>query len=258
MVDQVFGDGKINPDSPKGRAFGNEINLVMGEMNDKLNNMNPNTQKWLTRALLAPGFTEAKYTVIGHALSKGKNSAGNFARSAVIGKSIIIGTLATLGTVLATGNFPNLHQLLLNYTTNPSSQTNLKNKKGQKLDIGFPKTFIDEPLSLLQDPGAYVRSRFAPALTDIYEAAPPSVLGTGKNYYGAPTVNPKSKTPAWLQTINSTAVNDMPIGLQNLINYSSGSQTGAQSAIGIGGLSTHVHPKTVAPVGASSNPFNPR
>ena len=254
LVNQVFGDGKIDPLSPKGRAFGNEINLIMGQMNGKLMNINPNTQRWLTRALLAPGFTESKYAVLGQAFTKGKEDAGNFARSTVIGKSIVMGTIATLGTLLATGKFPNLHQLLLNYTVNPSSQTNIKNNKGQYKDIGFPKTYIDEPLSALQDPGQYIRNRFAPALTDIYESLPPSVLGTGKNYLGVPTVNPKSKTPAALQTIGNLFLNSMPIGVQDAAKYASGKTTGAEAARGVAGLSTHLRPKQ--PANISTSRFN--
>ena len=250
LVDQVFGDGKIDPESPKGRAYGKEINLIMGEMNTRLQNINPNTQKWLSRALLAPGFTESKYTVLGHALTQGsKEQAGNFARTAVIGKSLLIGLMATLGTLLATGKFPSLHQTLLNFTTNPSSQTNIRNSKGQLKDIGFPKTFIDEPLGMLQDPGSYIRSRFAPALTDIYESLPPSVLGTGKNYYGAPTVNPNSKVPAVVQTLKNVGISNLPIGLQSLINFETRDKAGKreqgplETALQIGGLSTHIRPK---------------
>jgi len=244
LVDQVFGSGKVAPESVKGQELGKEINLIMGELNDKTMNINPNTEKWLSRALLAPQFTTSKYKVIGDAATQwGKEDAGSLARKAVIGKSVVVGTLATIGTLLATGKFPNLHQILLNYTTNPSSQTNLKNAKGKPLDVGYPKTFVDEPLGMVQDPGQYLRSRLAPALSDVYEAAPPSVIGTGKNYYGAPIYNPKSKVPWLTQEVGNTVANDLPIGAQNIINQARGSQTGAQTLIGVGGLSTHVRPK---------------
>ena len=246
LGDQVVGDlvkKGIPLDSPTARAYGNEVNLIMGEMNGRISNINPNTQKWLTRALLAPGFTESKYAVLAHSLTRGKASAGNFARTAVIGKSLVIGTLATLGTLLATGKFPNLHQLLLNYSVNPSSQTNIRNPKGQLKDVGFPKTYIDEPLGMIQDPGSYFRARFAPALTNIYESLPPSVLGTGKNYFGQPIVNPKSKTPGWLQTVSNIGIGDLPIGLQNLIGLEQKELTMPEAAIGVAGLSTHLRAK---------------
>lgn len=251
LVDQVFGDGKVDPESVKGRAIAKEINLVMGEMNGKLQNINPNTQKWFSRVLLAPGFTESKYTVLGHAGTKfGKETAGNFARTSVLGKSLVIGAMAILGNVLATGKFPSLHQALLDFTTSPSSKTNIVNSKGQHKDISFPKTFVDEPLSMLQDPGSYVRSRFAPALTDIYESLPPSVIGTGKNYYGAPTVNPSSKVSPVVQTIKNVGISNLPIGLQSLINFETRDKAGKreqgplETALQIGGLSTHIRPKT--------------
>ena len=245
LVDQVFGNGKIAPESVKGQNLGKEINMIMGELNNHTMNINPNTSKWLSRALLAPQFTTSKYKVIGDAATQwGKEDAGSLARKAVIGKSIVVGTMATLGTLLATGNFPNLHQIFLNYTTNPSTQTNLKNTKGKPLDVGYPKTFIDEPLGLVQDPGQYLRSRLAPALSDLYEAAPPSVIGTGKNYYGSPIYNPKSKTPWLTQEIGNTVANDLPIGVQNFLNQARGTQTGAQTLIGVGGLSTHVKTKS--------------
>ncbi len=255
LVDQFYGNGKLDPLSVRGRSIGKQINEIMGEMNSRIENVNPNTQKILSRILLAPGFTESKYSTIFRAFTKNKKSAGNFARAAVLGKSIIVGTLATLGTLLATGNFPDLHQELLNYTINPSSQTNIRNRRGKKKEITFPKTYIDEPLSLFQNPGRYFRNRFAPALTDIYESLPESSIGTGKNYYGAPIIDPKSRKSPFIQEVTNIAKSNMPIGIQHLMNYKEGRETSREAALGIFGLNSRIN-KTRR-FKNRSNPFNP-
>ncbi len=233
LVDQVFSDGKIDPESPKGRAYGKEINMIMGEMNNHTMNINPNTQKWLSRILLAPQFTESKYMVLGDAF-KGREAAGNLARTAVVGKSIILGTLATLGTLLATGKFPNLKNLLLNYTIDPNIQTNLTNPKGQKQDIGLPKSFISEPASLITDPIHYGEARLAPGASDILAGV------TNKDYYGNPIVDPNSKDSKTKQILENVVVGDLPIGAQNIIKQAQGKQTGVQTGINIAGLRTHI------------------
>ena len=239
LVDQVFGNGKINPESPQGRAVAQEINQIMGEISDKVLNINPNTQKWAGRILLAPQFTESKYKVIGDSLSKG-GPAGSLARKAVIGKSLVIGTLAVLGTLLATGKFPNLQQILLDYTIAPKSQTNMTNPQGTKQDVGFPQTFVSEPGSPLaglmagntQPLTNYAMARLAPALSDAVS------LYTNKDFYGNPIINPYSTTPAAVQAVKNLGVGDLPIGAQNVADVLSGKMTKAQAAINIIGLHT--------------------
>lgn len=236
LVDQVFGSGKVLPESVKGRALGREINMIMGEMNNRTMNINPNTQKWLSRTLLAPQFTESKYKLIGDALTKSGNNGGNIARTAIVGKSLAMGTLATLGTVLATGKFPNLQQLLLNYTTSPSSQTDITNSKGQKQDIGYPQTFITEPSSAVSDPIHYAQARLAPVISDAIS------IGTNKDYYGNPVYDKNKPESALSQYGKNVGLGDLPIGVQSVIKQAQGKQTGGQTALQIAGLKTHISP----------------
>lgn len=242
LVDQVFSDGKVLPESPQGRALAKEINQFMGEMNNHTMNMNPNTQKWFSRLLLAPHFTESKYALMGKALST--NPTKSLALKGVIGKSLVMGTLATMGTLLATGKFPNLNQVLLNYTISPNIQTNLTNPKGQKQDIGLPQTFVSEPGApiggLFQGSTDalthYAEARLSPALSDAIASY------TNKDYYGNPIIDPNSKESSLSQIMKNLGATDLPIGVQALVNMKEGKITPQQAAITIIGLKTHINP----------------
>lgn len=249
LVDQVFADGKVLPESAQGRALGKEINQIMGEMNGKTMNINPNTQKWFKIILLAPEFTESKYATIGKALST--NPTKSIALKSVLGKSVVIGSLATLGTLIATGKFPSLQQALLNYTVAPNIQTNITNPKGQKQDIGLPQTFVSEPAApvlgaaagvgihvgnaKLDDLTHYATARLAPALSDAIS------LYSNKDYYGKPIIDPNSKEPALAQIVKNLGATDLPIGVQALVNFKEGKITAQQAAITIIGLKTHTN-----------------
>lgn len=246
LVDQVFGNGKVLPESAQGRALGKEINQIMGEMNGRTMNINPNTQKWFNRVLLAPEFTESKYATIGKALST--NPTKSIALKSVMGKSIVMGTLATLGTLIATGKFPNLSQVLLNYTVSPDIQTNITNPRGQKQDLALPQTFISEPIkpslgvaagiglpignAKLDDLTHYATARLAPALSDAIS------LYANKDYYGKPIVDPNSSESALTQILKNIGAGDLPIGVQALVNFKEGKITAAQAATTIIGLRT--------------------
>lgn len=232
----AFGNGKINPESVKGRAIGKEINMLMGEMNTYTQNINPNTQKWLSRVLLAPQFTESKFQMVGDAATKWKkNSGGSFARKAVIGKSIIMGLISTFSTLLATGQFPTLKQIALNATIDPGTQTNLTNPKGQKLDIKYPKTFISETSGLFTDPVQYGMNRLSPALSTGIK------LITGKDSFGNPLVNPNKKESSAKQYIKNIGQGFLPIGGQAILNAAEGKSTPEQAAINVAGLQTKVN-----------------
>jgi hypothetical protein len=235
LVDQVFGSGKIDPSSPKGIALGKEINAIMGEINTRTMNINPNSMKWASRILLAPQFTVSKYKVIGDAALKGGEKGGNLARQAVVGKSLVMGSLASLGTLLATGKFPSLKQVLLNYTIAPETQTNMTNAKGQKLSIGYPQTFVTEPIGAVQDPGHYAEARFSPALSDSI------ALYTNKDYYGNPIINPDKSQPVLSQAFKGVVLGDLPIGVQQMVKAINGEQSGAATALNIAGLKVKVN-----------------
>lgn len=223
--------------SPEGIAVGKEIRTITGEINSKTMNIDPNTIKMASRAFLAPGFTYSKYkTLLDSVTAWGKENgaAGNLARQAVIGKSAIVGTAATLGTLLASGKFPNLQQLLTNYTVNPSTQTNMTNPKGQKLDITYPKTFLAEGASAVLDPIAYGNARLNPLIADMLK------LYTNKDYYGRPLVDPNVNTSRALQLAQNLGIGHLPIGSQAVVNTLLKKQTAAQGAIQVAGLNTRV------------------
>lgn len=243
LVDQVFGTGKVAAESPRGIKLGKEINMIMGEMNNHTMNLNPNIQKWASRIFLAPQFTESKYGLLGKAISS--NPTKSLALRAVVGKSLALGTLATLGTKLMTGQYPNLQQLLLNYTASPTTQSNITNPKGQKQDISWPQSFVSEPgkpiAGLLQgDPTNlihYGEARLAPALSTGLKAA------TNQDYYGRPIVDPNVKKSATEQRIQNLGQGLLPIGAQAVLNKVEGKQTGSQAAINILGLRTTTSPQ---------------
>lgn len=223
--------------SPEGLALGREIRAITGEINAKTMNINPNTLKAASRALLAPGFTFSKYKTILDAFTSWgaeHGAAGNLARTAVIGKSAIIGVAATLGTLLATGKFPTLQQVLMNFTFDPRVQTNFTNPKGRKIDITFPKTFLAEGASAVLDPVAYGNARLNPLISDILK------LYTNKDYYDRPLVDPNVKTSTALQLAENLGIGHLPIGAQAVINTMLNKQTKLQGAISIGGLGTRV------------------
>lgn len=240
LVDAVFGNGKLDPESSQGRQAGLEINRIMGEVNNETMNMNPNTMKWLNRALLAPSFTTSKYATLSDAATQG-GSAGTLARQAVFGKTILLGTLSTLGTLLATGKFPTLGQVLTNYTVSPSVQTNLTNPKGYKQDIEMPQTFASEPLKPLVQ--GFQQQSWNP-LIHYGEARlnpiPGLALRAGANqdFYGTPIVSPMSKDSVPMQLGKNLGIGMLPIGLQNVVNTMRGKITPEQAAINIAGLRT--------------------
>lgn len=223
--------------SPEGVAVGKEIRRITGEINAKTMNLDPNTIRMASRAFLAPGFTYSKYRTLLDAFTawgKENGAAGNLARQAVIGKSAIVGTAATLGTLLATGKFPNLQQILMNFSVSPSTQTNMTNPKGHTLDITYPKTFLAEGASAVLDPVAYGNARLNPLIADMLK------LYTNKDYYGRPLVDPNVNTSRALQLAKNLGIGHLPIGSQAVVNSLLKKQTAAQGAIQVAGLNTRV------------------
>lgn len=236
LAEQAAKKGII-ADSPEGRAIGREIQTITGEINNKTMNLNPNAVKAASRIFLAPGFTYSKYKTLLDAFTKfGKDNgaAGSLARTAVIGKSALVGVATTLGTLLATGQFPNLSQLLLDFSVNPSTQTNLTNQKGQKIDITPPKTFVSEGAGALLDPVHYAEARLNPIIADTVK------VGTNQDYYGRPIVDPNSKEPVVSQYAKGVGLGHLPIGAQAVTNQLLGKQTTPQTALQIFGLGTRV------------------
>ncbi len=236
LAEQAARKGII-ANSPEGMAVGKEIRAITGEINAKTMNINPNTLKAASRAFLAPGFTFSKYKTLLDAFASWgaeHGAAGNLARQAVIGKSAIIGVAATLGTLLATGKFPALQQILMNFSFNPSVQTHLTNPKGRTLDITFPKTFLAEGASAILNPVAYGNARLNPLISDMLK------LYTNQDYYGRPLVDPNVNTATALQLAQNLGIGHLPIGAQSVINTMMGKQTALQGAIQVGGLGTKV------------------
>lgn len=243
-----FGNGKIDPSSPEGGDLGKTIDKIMGEINPRTMNMNPNTMKVLGRFLGTPNFTMSKWSNLGDAAfkwgAKGDrlfgDPAGNLARTSVLGKRVWQATVGLLIGTLATGQFPNLQNILSRYIVNPTAPSNLKNSKGQSEDIAFPKDNITEAENAISNPGNYILQRENPLLRNVSEALPLSPI-TGRNYYGAPIQNPKSNS-SWLsQYAKGSISSDLPIGIQNVMNQAEGKQGTAQTLLQLGGFSTPIH-----------------
>lgn len=238
QLSETFGAKRgIVPDSPEGLQLGQEIRNLLGEINTKTSNINPNNLRIASHLLLAPGFTYSKAATTLDALTKwgGENkAAGALARNAVIGKSVLIGTLATAITLISKGQLPSFGQILLNYTINPSSQTNLTNPKGKALDITFPKSFVSEWAGLLTSPDQYLEARLNPFLADGIK------LYTNQDYNGQPIVNPNVPQSKAMQIAKNLGIGHLPIGAQSVVNQLMGKQTGVTSAIQVVGGNTRI------------------
>lgn len=239
--------------SPEALDMGGQLNRVMGDINPRTMNISPATiQKW-GRVLLATNFDLSKVGIMSDAIKAipkialGKATPAEIlAAQTVLGKSIVLGTLATVGTLAATGKLPSAQQLMADFSYQPGVQTNLTNTKGQKIDIGFPQTFLSEAgtigsslLGLFQGSTTqlnnYLMSRLSPALTTAIAAY------GNKDYYGNPIVNPNKATPAWQQVMQNLGTTLAPIGVQALIDLKEGKMTAQQAAITILGLKTRVN-----------------
>jgi hypothetical protein len=247
LNDMVFGDGKVDPESPQGINAGKEIDKVLGEINTKTMNINPNSMKWASRVFLAPQFTVSKYSTLKDTVTANSTQRA-LALKAVFGKSLVLGSLSTLGTLLATGQLPTLQQILTNFTTDPEIQTNLTNPKGKKQDIALPNSFISEPLRpVLGEDGLlngstvglqhYGQARLNPMLTNGAKLLPDAV-----DYYGNPIVDPESTKSVPEQLMQNVGVGMLPIGAQNVVSAAQGKITPTQAGINIIGLRTHTSP----------------
>jgi soluble lytic murein transglycosylase-like protein len=240
MADMSLGSGKFAAGSPKAIEIGKEINMMMGEMNPRTMGLDPNTLKIFDRFLLAPKFTISKWKVTGDALTKwgGENTpAGMEALRGVIGKSIAMGTLATMGTKIMTGKYPNLQQIMLNYTIDPQTQTNQKNPAGHLQDWAWPKTFISEIAGGLVDPQEYAQARLNPGLSDVID------WKKNTDFYGNQISNPEDSLLKQNEDkAKNIGIGSLPIPVQNAIKYKQGMQTFSQMVTNIAGLRTHTDP----------------
>ena len=224
--------------SVEGIEIGKEIRAVTGEINTKTMNINPNTLKLGSRLLLAPGFTYSKFKTVFDAVFKwggSKGEAGNLARTAVVGKSFLVGAFVIISSLIATGKFPKLEQILKDFTIDPSIQTNITNTKGQKKDITLPKTFVSEAAGLFTDPVHYVIARMAPLISDAVK------LETNQDYYGNPIVDPNVKESATTQIAKNIGVGHLPIGAQAVEKLATGKQDLTEAGIQIAGGGTRIN-----------------
>ena len=237
LAEQVAKKG-IPANSPQGRAVGAEIQAITGEIDPRKMNLNPNTIKAGSRLFLAPGFTYSKFKVVFDSLAKwGKEykEAGNLARTAFFGKSLLVGLFVILGTKLATGKYPNLEQIFKDFTYDPSMQTNITNAKGQKKDVTLPKTFISELGGMVTDPIHYAEARLAPLISDTVK------LVFNKDYYGNPIVDPNVKESAMSQRMKNLGVGTLPVGAQAVVKQFTGKQSWVETAIQILGGGTRIN-----------------
>lgn len=206
--------------SKEGITYGQEINNVMGLLNQKILSRDPNAQKWLNRVMLAPAFTETKFRTMIDAATKwrGDNkAAGNLAREAVVGKTALAGLIGIVGGIIATGKYPTLQQVL-GQVTNPYVPTNIKNKSGGTKGAFLPHTFISEladPLTKLAHGDTsgvihYANARLSPNLSTANK------LLTNQDYFGNPIFDPNK--PIGPQIAGQAAKQIAPIGVQNALN----------------------------------------
>lgn len=239
----------VEAGSTEGIKLGQEINQVMGLMNQKIMSRNPNDQKWLNRLMLAPAFTETKYRTLFDAATKWKGDnakAGNLARQAVGGKTVIEGLIGIAGGIIATGQFPTLQQVL-SQAVDPYISTDIKNKAGGTKGAFLPHSFIGEvsdPLNRLAHGDTsgvihYANARLSPNLSTA------SKLLTNQDYFGNPIFDPNK--PTGPQIAGQALKQVSPIGVQNVSDLVSGKKGIAETALNEAGLRVKNDP---------SNPIN--
>lgn len=250
--------GKIDLSTPEGRAdaqkLAKQINAVVLTVNRDVVLRDPNVQRWIGRAVLAPSVVEAKVTQVA-GMASPNTTAGRFAIASVLGSLMSTAILAEVSKKIVTGHFSqSLKEAFTSDVSNPSLQTGLKDSKGRALVANLPTTPASEfgrPLTSaaqgdLSGVARYGLSRLAAVPSFGLSAA------TNTDYYGNPIVNPfNTPNPSLLQRALETAKTQLPIAAVQANKTVSG-QSPAVSALNTAGLRVGIDPNDPKQVAAQA------
>ena len=203
------------------RGVGSQINSLMGGLNYTVLNRNKEFQTAVRFLGLAPDFNEGKIRNLMAASNiTNWDPAHTFARKAVLGEAVVVGTLAELGRRVVTGKFDgSMQSLFQNAILDPNiplpSQFN--NPQTGKAQVAhLPGSDLTDIYHMATNPGQFVQARGAalPALL--------SRIATNKDYYGQTINQPGTPLP---QAAFNLAKTDLPIPAVQGLKVAQGKQT---------------------------------
>lgn len=218
----------LDPNSKAAVDLGQQINHLMGHRNLAVEGESPAVHQVLSFGTLAPSWSTTQLGLLKDALTKSfKNSAGNYARSAVIGKRVALGAVGVGGSLAVTHKLPNRSQLLneLGFTLkNPvpnielNSMTKGYTAGGKKYDqehqeMVTPTDPFGLGVGLFTDPSHFVTSRLSPLTSFVARTA------TNTNWNGEPLAEGPHNAAYYKELVENAAKNSLlPIGVQDLTN----------------------------------------
>ena len=218
----------LDPNSKAAVDLGQQINHLMGHRNLAVEGENPAVHQVLSFGTLAPSWSTTQLGLIKDALTKSfRNPAGNYARSAVLGKRAALGAVGVGGSIALSHKLPNRSELLneLGFTSkNPvpnielNSMTKGYSVKGKHYDqehqeMVTPTDPLGLAAGLLTDPSHFVTSRLSPLTSFVARTA------TNTNWNGEPLAEGPHNAQYYKELVENAAKNSLlPIGVQDLTN----------------------------------------
>lgn len=225
----------VDPLSERGQKVGNELNYVMDRINSKVQGLNPVGERLASTGSLAPHWIRANIGLVGHAVKEsipgigsgskgfGLSTAGDIARSNVLGGRALNAAIAITASAIAAGKLPTLTQaaqeggfLLNNPNPNVSAgQTKPTGVKGtgESQVMNLPTDAVGMATTLITDPVHFFTARETPALSAGTQFV------TGKDFNGNYTydVNASKATQEGQKAV-AAAKALLPFSVQNVQN----------------------------------------
>lgn len=211
----------LDPNSKQAVDLGQQINHLMGHRNLAIESESPRTHNLLSVGTLAPSWSTTQLGLVKDALTKrgiGGNTAGGYARRAVIGKRALLAGAGIGGSVAVTGNLPTGSEALNEAGLTlknpvPNIELNSKTKSGESQEMVAPTDPLGLAVGLVTNPSHFVQSRLSPALSFATKVA------TNQNWNGEPLAEGPHDSNYYKQLVENAALNSgVPIGVQNLTN----------------------------------------
>lgn len=226
--------------------YGAQINNLMGGINYEMLNRNKTTQQLLRFTTLAPDFNEGKIRQVMTSLNPTNFSpAAQFARKNILGETVVYGTLAALGTYMATGSFsPSFQSFVQNNIldpniTLPNNSTFNNPQTGKQQVAKLPSNDIGDVYRAITDPQHFFQARGSALVSKVAQ------LASGKDYYGRSLVNQfKGEQDTLANRAKALLPNSMPIPFVQGMKFFQGKETLADAAINAAGARVGNDPNT--------------
>lgn len=211
----------LDPNSKQAVDLGQQINHLMGHRNLAVESESPRTHNLLSVGTLAPSWSTTQLGLVKDALTKRGikgNTAGGYARRAVLGKRALLAGAGIGGSVAITGNLPTGSEALNEAGLTlknpvPNVELNSHTKSGESQEMVAPTDPLGLAVGLVSDPSHFVQSRLSPALSFATKVA------TNQNWNGEPLAEGPHDSTYYKQLVENAALNSgLPIGVQNLTN----------------------------------------